>query len=53
VEVVDTTGCGDAFTAGIIYGMARRFSTHAMLKSAINLASQIAATRGAVPDRLG
>ncbi len=29
VEVVDTTGCGDAYTAGFIMGLARGWSAHA------------------------
>ena len=51
VAVVDTTGCGDAFTAGIVYALARNFDDQRILECAIELAAKIATVKGAVPDK--
>lgn len=48
--VVDTTGCGDAFTAGVIYALANNFDDERILECAIKLAAKIAGLKGAVPD---
>jgi len=49
-EVTDTTGCGDAFTAGIVYSLSNNFGDERILECAINLAAKIAAVKGAVPE---
>ena len=49
-EVVDTTGCGDAFTAGIVYSLVNNFDGEKTLECAVSLAAKIAAVKGAVPD---
>jgi fructokinase len=49
-EVVDTTGCGDAFTAGIVYSLVNNFDGEKTLECAVRLAAKIAAVKGAVPD---
>ena len=51
-EVVDTTGCGDAFTAGIVYSLLNNFDEEKTLAYAVRLAAKIAAVKGAVPDSL-
>jgi sugar/nucleoside kinase (ribokinase family) len=50
INVVDTTGCGDAFTAGIVYSIANDFDDEKILRCAIELAAKIATIKGAVPD---
>lgn len=50
INVVDTTGCGDAFTAGIVYSLANDFDDEKILRCAIELAAKIATIKGAVPD---
>lgn len=50
VNVIDTTGCGDAFTAGIVYALANNLDDERILEYAIKLASKIATVKGAVPD---
>jgi fructokinase len=50
VEVVDTTGCGDAFTAGIAYSLANGFDNKKMLEYSVNLAAKIASVKGAIPE---
>lgn len=49
-HVVDTTGCGDAFTAGIVYSLINNFSDERMLDCAVELAGRVAEVKGAVPD---
>ena len=49
VNVVDTTGCGDAFTAGIVYSLKNKFEEKEMLDYAVDLASKNAAHKGAIP----
>ena len=50
INVIDTTGCGDAFTAGIVYSLANDYDDERILECAIKLAAKIAAVKGAVPD---
>ncbi|MGD2247527.1 MAG: carbohydrate kinase [Candidatus Methanofastidiosia archaeon] len=50
IDVVDTTGCGDAFTAGIVYGFCNNFDDEHILECAVTLAAKIAGLKGAVPD---
>lgn len=52
VKVVDTTGCGDAFTAAIVSGILNDFSDKNMLEYAVRLASKVATFKGAVPEKL-
>ncbi len=49
-DVTDTTGCGDAFIAGIVYALARNFDDERILECALKLAAKIAAVKGAVPE---
>jgi sugar/nucleoside kinase (ribokinase family) len=49
VEVVDTTGCGDAFTAGVVHSLVNKFDEERMLDYAVELAGKAAGRRGAVP----
>ena len=42
VDVVDTTGCGDGFTAGVIAGIARGWDLHRTARFANAVAAQIA-----------
>jgi len=48
-NVRDTTGCGDAFKAGLIYGLAHSYSLEDCLKYATATASYVAETIG-FPD---
>ena len=50
INVIDTTGCGDAFTAGIVYALANKFDDERILEGAVKLAAKIAGLKGAVPD---
>lgn len=52
VEVVDTTGCGDAFTAAVVYSLFRSFDKHKMLSFAVEKASRVAMVKGTLPGRL-
>jgi fructokinase len=47
VDVVDTTGCGDAFTAALIHGFHERLSGQRMLEFAVDFASEVAQYEGA------
>lgn len=47
VNVVDTTGCGDAFTAALIYGFHERLSGQRILEFAVDFASEVAQYEGA------
>jgi fructokinase len=47
VKVVDTTGCGDAFTAAVILGLERGLSPKEMLEKAVEVASIAATFHGA------
>ncbi|HDQ06752.1 MAG TPA: hypothetical protein ENN36_08560 [Candidatus Bathyarchaeota archaeon] len=47
VNVVDTTGCGDAFTAALIYGFHERWFGKRILEFAVDFASQVAQYEGA------
>jgi fructokinase len=42
VNVVDTTGCGDAFTAAIIFGFQKKRSILRILEFAVNFSSNVA-----------
>jgi len=50
VEVVDTTGCGDAFTAVLTMGMLQGWPLDAVARCANGLAAFTATQTGAVPD---
>ena len=41
VDVQDTTGAGDSFRAGIIYGMLRGFDTERMIRTASAVAALV------------
>jgi fructokinase len=47
VNVVDTTGCGDAFTAALIYGFHEKQSNQKTLEYAVDFASKVAQYEGA------
>jgi fructokinase len=47
VNVVDTTGCGDAFTAALIYGFHKGLSGQRILEFAVDFASKVAQYEGA------
>lgn len=47
VNVVDTTGCGDAFTAAIILGFHKKWSIFKILEFAVVFSSQVAQYEGA------
>ncbi len=49
-DVTDTTGCGDAFTTGIVYSLLNNFDDERILECATNLAAKIAVVKGAVPE---
>lgn len=49
-DAKDTTGCGDAFTAGIVYSLSNNFDDERILECATKLAAKIAAVKGAVPE---
>jgi fructokinase len=50
VEVVDTTGCGDAFTAGVVHSLVNKVDEERMLDYAVELAGKVAGIKGAVPE---
>lgn len=51
VKVVDTTGCGDAFTAGIVYALLNHFDDEQVLECGVRVAAKIATVKGAVPEK--
>ena len=52
IKAVDTTGCGDAFTAGIIFGLKNNWNKQRTLKFAVNLASNAAKYKGAFSNKI-
>lgn len=46
IDVVDTTGCGDSFTAGIITGVSRGWSLHDSARFANTVAAHVACGLG-------
>ncbi|MBW2997397.1 bifunctional hydroxymethylpyrimidine kinase/phosphomethylpyrimidine kinase, partial [Candidatus Woesearchaeota archaeon] len=52
VEVVDTTGCGDAFTAAIAYSLLKGLDEKKMLEYCVSVAAKVATVNGAVPEQL-
>jgi fructokinase len=50
VEVVDTVGAGDAFSAGFIKGYIENLNPKEILKIANKLGAFVASKRGAIPD---
>jgi len=52
VEVVDTTGCGDAFTASFIRSVCRGKTEAEALRDALELAAKTATFHGAIPESL-
>lgn len=53
VEVVDTVGAGDAFTAGLVEGLAREESPPRALARAREASASVLGRRGALPDCAG
>jgi fructokinase len=49
-EVVDTVGAGDAFTAGLIYGLLNGWPPDRTLLLASHVAAVVVARRGAMPE---
>jgi fructokinase len=47
VNAVDTTGCGDAFTAALVYGFHKKWSEQRNLKYAVDFASEVTQNVGA------
>lgn len=47
VNVVDTTGCGDAFTAAVIFGFHKKWSLSQILEFAVDFSSNVAQYEGA------
>lgn len=47
VNAVDTTGCGDSFTAALIYGFHEHWSNQKILEFAVGFASKVAQYEGA------
>jgi fructokinase len=47
VNAIDTTGCGDAFTAAIIFGFRKKWSIFKILEFAVVFSSHVAQYRGA------
>lgn len=50
VEVIDTVGAGDAFAAGLAFGIAVGWTTERVLDLGTRLASLVASRPGAIPD---
>ncbi|MCS7180510.1 MAG: carbohydrate kinase [bacterium] len=50
VEVVDTVGAGDAFSAGFIKGYIEKLKQEEILKNANKLGAFVCSKRGAIPD---
>ncbi|HOK57204.1 MAG TPA: carbohydrate kinase [bacterium] len=50
VEVVDTVGAGDAFSAGFIKGYIEKLAPEEILKIANKLGAFVTSKRGAIPD---
>ena len=48
VNAVDTTGAGDVFRAGFIYGLLQRWTTEELLRFANNAAALSCTRRGAM-----
>lgn len=46
VKVVDTTGCGDAFIAGIVHSHVKKFNDKKTLSYCVKLASKVAGFKG-------
>jgi fructokinase len=51
VEVVDTVGCGDAFTAALVYHYLRGASLSTMNEAANRMGAWVASQAGATPSR--
>ena len=47
MDVKDTTGCGDAFIAGIVYGMINKDNMKKVLQTALKIASKTSTYMGA------
>jgi fructokinase len=50
VDVVDTVGAGDAFTAALAFGLVRSWGASEILRVANELGALVASRRGAIPD---
>jgi sugar/nucleoside kinase (ribokinase family) len=53
VEVVDTTGCGDAFTAGLLFGLAEGRERRAAAELGCAVAARVAQGLGTDAGGLG
>ena len=51
LEVNDTTGCGDAFCAGVIYSIIKEEPPRMNLQRGVEVASVIARFKGAIPEK--
>ena len=51
VGVIDTTGCGDAFTAAIVAGFKKKYPAKRILEYAVKVASETARHKGAFKRR--
>ena len=49
INIVDTVGAGDAFTAGLVYGLLNEFDLNHVHNLANNLASFVCSKAGATP----
>ena len=50
VDVVDTVGAGDAFSAGLGYGLIHSWTVSEILSVATSLGAFVASRAGAIPD---
>ena len=52
IEVVDTTGCGDAFVASIVRSFLSNLGHREILENAVDISSKIATRKGAIVDSI-
>jgi sugar/nucleoside kinase (ribokinase family) len=46
-NVIDTTGCGDAFTAAVIYGLHKKWANQKILRYSVKFSSEVSKYEGA------